>query len=106
MTIPTTARAPTAWKRPAALLLLASLFAGVPLDPLAEFRVTLAGNTLPGAVGCVPKTPFPTMTIVPLLGTPFTTTNSSAGPGCNRFGFGGACATCSVIEPSLFTVYV
>jgi hypothetical protein len=46
------------------------------------------------------------MTIAPRLGTPFTTTNNSAGPGVKSLGFGGACATCRVMEVSEATVKV
>ena len=100
------ASAPLAWSPP-----LEELLPDEPLDelepePCALSRRMLAGSSAAGAVGCVPISPLPTMTIVPLLGMPFTFTKSSAGPGWKRFGFGGACATCSVIEPSELTVYV
>jgi len=77
-------------------------------DGLADVVVTFdaAGSSAAVCVGCVSTLPVPTITIVPLLGIPSTTTNSSAGPGVSRFGFGGTCDTCSTYDPSLFTVYV
>jgi len=69
-----------------------------------EVAVTLGGSALAAEVGCVSTCPVPTMTIVPLLGIPLTTTNSNAGPGVSKFGFGGTCETCKTYVPSSFTV--
>lgn len=63
----------------------------------------LAGSACAAATGCTPIWPLPIMIHVPLLGTPFTTTKSSAGPGTRMAGFGGSCETCSVADPSLAT---
>ena len=74
--------------------------------------VVTAGTATATAVGCVPTWPVPTawpvptIPIVELLGTPFTTTNSSAGPGVSRFAFGGTCETYRTYDPSSLTLYV
>ena len=43
-------------------------------EPETEFRRTVAGRVLAAVVGCLPKSPLPTITSVPLLGIPLTTT--------------------------------
>jgi hypothetical protein len=73
-------------------------------EPVAEESSTLGGSAAGALVGCVPMFPLPTMTSVPLLGIPLTTTKTNAGPGWKRLAFGGACETCSVMLESLFTV--
>jgi hypothetical protein len=73
-------------------------------EPDADARLTLSGSAAAELVGCGSTFPLPTMTAVPLLGTPLTTTKTNAGPGWKRFAFGGACETWSVMLESLFTV--
>jgi len=94
---PTTAPITTSTPRPAP-----DVWAGV----VVAVDVTTAGRSAAAAVGWVSTCPVSTITIVPLLGIPFTTTNNSAGPGINTFAFGGTCDTCRTYDPSSLTVYV
>jgi hypothetical protein len=66
----------------------------------------LTGSSATSRIGCFPRTPFPSMTILPTDGTPLTTTKISAGPGAMIAGLGGSWETCSVPEPSVLPVKV
>lgn len=59
-------------------------------DPDTLFKRTLGGRVETAAVGCVPISPLPIKTIVPLLGMPDIVTNNKPGPGWNKFGLGGS----------------
>ena len=59
-----------------------------------------AGSDDGGDICCRSILPEPTMTCTPTDGTPFTTTNNSAGPGGKTAGLGGSCATWRTPLPS------
>jgi len=63
------------------------------------------GSVAAAVVACFSILPEPIMTILPIDGTPLTTTKRRAGPGAKIAGFGGTWLTCKTALPSLLPVY-
>jgi len=90
-------KTPSATNAAPATIPVTTTLPSTPLHDLTDVvTFDAAGSSAAACVGCVST----------LLGIPSTTTNSRAGPGVSRFGFGGTCDTCNTYDPSLFTVYV